>query len=197
MTTTGSQPGAVKVSVAERFDDSFAVAVTANDVEVLPDVRAGVHHAVLSLVHRCCCLSSVSHGKDYGSTSADNVSSGKDGRDGRLHVIVDGNRSFPAQFQSLDGAWDNRVGRYTYADDGKVNVDGFRGSGDGYGTAASAGIRLTQFHFLKHHLFHFSLFVGNVFDWVVEGQEFYTFFLGMFHLLDTCRHFFFRTTVDN
>ena len=49
VTTTGSQPGAVKVSVAERFDDSFAVAVTANDVEVLPDVRAGVHHAVLSL----------------------------------------------------------------------------------------------------------------------------------------------------
>lgn len=44
----------------------------------------------------------------------------------------------------LDGAWDNRVGRYTYADDGKVDVDGFRGSGDGYGTAASAGIRFTS-----------------------------------------------------
>ncbi len=73
-------------------------------------------------------------------TSADNVASGKDGRDGRLHVIIDGNRSLPAQFQSLDGAWDNRVGRYTYADDGKVDVDGFRGSGNGYGTAASAGI---------------------------------------------------------
>ena len=49
VTTTGSQPGAVKVSVAPRFDDPFAVTVTLNDVEVLPDVRAGVHHAVLSL----------------------------------------------------------------------------------------------------------------------------------------------------
>ena len=34
------------------------------------------------LVHCRRCLSSVAHGKDYGSASANNVTSGKDGRDG-------------------------------------------------------------------------------------------------------------------
>ena len=49
LTTTGSHPGAVKVSVASRFDDSFASTVITNDVEILPDVSAGTHHAEFSL----------------------------------------------------------------------------------------------------------------------------------------------------
>ena len=47
---TSSQPGAVKVSVVLRsVPPALEVTVMWNEVEVRPDVRSGVHHAVPSL----------------------------------------------------------------------------------------------------------------------------------------------------
>ena len=46
-------------------------------------------------------------------------------------------------------------------------------------------------------MFHPTFLVGNVFNRIVQGQEFHAFLLGMFHFLQSGRHFRFRTTVNN
>ena len=74
---------------------------------------------------------------------------------------------------------------------------GFRCTWDSYGTTASGCIRFAKLHFLQDNLFYLSLLIGDVFDRVMQREELNTFFFRMFYLFDTCRHFFFGTTIDN
>ena len=63
-------------------------------------------------------------------------------------------------------------------------------------TAATAGIRFAQLHLLQDHLFHRTLFVGYVFQRVVQGEELDTLFLGVLHLFERAASRF-RTAIDN
>ena len=91
----------------------------------------------------------------------------------------------------------NRIRRYAHTDNGHINVQCHRSPWNRHRAATTRCIRLTQLHFLQYHLFHTASFIGNIFNRIVQGQELHTFFLGMFHLFQTGRHFRFRTAINN
>lgn len=76
------------------------------------------------------------------------------------------------------------LGGYAHGYDGHVDVQRFRGARYRFRTAATAGIRFAQLHLLQDHLLHRALFVGYVFQRVVQGEELDTFFLGVLHLFE-------------
>ena len=148
-------------------------------------------------MHTAGCLPSVAHGEDDGGTAAHDISSGKDAGNVGLHALVHHDGILATQLQTLDGSGDNRVGGYAHGYDGHVDVQRFRGARYRFRTAATAGIRFAQLHLLQDHLLHRALFVGYVFQRVVQGEELDTFFLGVLHLFEAGRHLGFRTAIDN
>ena len=112
-------------------------------------------------------------------------------------MFVHGNGVLATEFQALDGSRNNRVRRYTYGNYGHINIKSNSSPWNSDRTTTSRSIRLTEFHLLKNDLLHGTLFVGNVFQWVVESEEFDTFFLGVLHFFETSRHFGFATTIND
>ena len=93
-----------------------------------------------------------------------------------VHLFVDGDGILAAQLQSFDGLGHNGVRRYTYGYYSHVDIECDSSTRDGHRTASSAGVGFAKLHLLEDDLLHGSLLVSDVFERIVQGQEFDAFF---------------------
>ncbi len=133
------------------------------------------------VVHGFCCTSSVAHGENDGGSTAHDVTACINGGDAALHLFVDGDGILAAQLQSFDGLRHNGVRRYAYGYYSHVDIECDSSTRDGHRTASSAGVGFAKVHLLEDDLLDGSLLVGDVFERIVQGQEFDAFFLGVFY----------------
>ena len=87
-----------------------------------------------------------------------------------------------------------------FSGSGTTAVESIRNNRNFYGfeiNPLSVNIARTKTSNLNVDLLHSTLFIGNVFQRVVESKEFDTFFLGMLHFFEAGRHFGFATTVND
>ena len=137
------------------------------------------------LMHVGSSTATIAHSKNHSSTTTNDVATCEDGWDARLHVVVHSDGVLSSQLQSFNRLWNEWVRRYTYCNDCHVDVASFDCTRNWHRTAASTGIRLSEFHFLKLHLTHGTLFICDIFNRIVESEEFDSFLLGMLHFFQT------------
>ena len=147
-------------------------------------------------MHVQCGTTSVTHGQNHCRATAHDVATSIEVAHIRLHrLLVDHDGVALADFQSVDRAGHQLVGRDTHCHDDQVDGDFLDGTLDRNGLAAAACVGLAQLHALHLHGHHTALVVANVLDGVVQRLELDALFLGMAHLFETGGHLLFATAI--
>ena len=139
----------------------------------------------------------VTHCKDYCSTTANDVATGIKHGDRRLHVFAHDDNTLTTCFKPFYRSWNDGVGWNTDGYNYEVHIQCFDTTLNGHGRATTWSIGFAKFHALQYNLLYSTLFICNVFNGVMKREEFYTFLLCVVHFFKACGHFFFRTTIDN
>ena len=105
-----------------------------------------------------------------------------------MHLFVNSYSVLSTEFKSLDRVWYKWVGRNAYSYDHLVYLYSYGLAFYWHWLAASACVRLTQFHYLKYGSLYSSLLVCDIFYRVVQCEEVDSLLLCVLHLLKTCWH---------
>ena len=113
------------------------------------------------LVHVLGGTASVAHRQNHCGSTANNVTTGEDGWDVRLHLVIHDDGVLAAQLQTFHRLRNEWIWRYTYCHDSHVDVAGLDGSLDWHWRTATACIWFAKLHLLQTDLFHSTFLVGD------------------------------------
>ena len=148
------------------------------------DTRAEGADVLLAkiLVHAAGGTTTIAHGEDDGSATTDDVTTSEDVTNGALHGLFaydDG--AATRDLEALESRWDDRVGRNT---------------NDWNRRTTTRSIGLSQFHYLEDSLLDAAVFVGDIFDRIVEHVEIDALLHSVMHLFGTGWKLVDATTID-